>query len=81
MGAIVVINNSSGPIHVFISKYSNSNGSDEWYVLEAGKRDSWARNGWEVVAFKNGNDTNRSGRYVEVNSTVTFNNLGDIKVN
>ena len=81
MGAIIVVNNSSPAIHVFVSKYSNSNGSDEWYTIAAGKRDSWARSGWELVAFKNANDTDRAGRYVPVNSEVVFTDLAHITVN
>ena len=81
MGAIIVVNNSSAAIHVLVSKYSNSNGSDEWYTIAAGKRDSWARSGWELVAFKNANDTDRAGRYVPVNSEVVFTDLAHITVN
>ena len=81
MGAIIVVNNSSAAIHVFVSKYTNSNGSDEWYTIAAGKRDSWARSGWELVAFKNANDTDRAGTYVPVNSEVVFNDLAHIAVN
>ena len=81
MGAIIVVNNSSSAIHVFVSKYSNSNGSDEWYTIAAGKRDSWARSGWELVAFKNANDTDRAGRYVPVNSEVVFTDLAHVTVN
>ena len=81
MGAIIVVNNSSAAIHVFVSKYSNSNGSDEWYTIAAGKRDSWARSGWELVAFKNANDTDRAGKYVPVNSEVVFTDLAHIAVN
>ena len=81
MGAIIVVNNSSAAIHVFVSKYSNSNGSDEWYTIAAGKRDSWARSGWELVAFKNANDTDRAGTYVPVNSEVVFTDLAHVTVN
>ena len=81
MGAIIVVNNSPAAIHVFVSKYSNSNGSDEWYTIAAGKRDSWARSGWELVAFKNANDTDRAGKYVPVNSEVVFTDLAHVTVN
>ena len=81
MGAIIVVNNSSSAIHVFVSKYSNSNGSDEWYTIAAGKRDSWARSGWELVAFKNANDTDRAGKYVPANTEVVFTDLAHITVN
>ncbi len=81
MGAIIVVNNSSSPIQVFVSKYSNSNGNDDWFTIAAGKRDSWSRNGWELVAFKNGNDTNRAGKYVPVDTEVVFTDLAHIAVN
>ncbi|TFK94871.1 hypothetical protein K466DRAFT_593169 [Polyporus arcularius HHB13444] len=81
MGAIIVVNSSSSPVQVFVSKYSNSNGSDEWFTIAPGKRDSWARNGWELVAFKTGNDTNRAGKYVPVDTEVVFTDLAHITVN
>ncbi|RDX55353.1 hypothetical protein OH76DRAFT_1338416 [Lentinus brumalis] len=81
MGAIIVVNSSSSPIHVFVSKYSNSNGSDEWFTIAPGKRDSWSRNGWELVAFKNANDTDRAGKYVPVNTEVVFTDFARIAVN
>ncbi|KAI0356081.1 hypothetical protein OH77DRAFT_1520632 [Trametes cingulata] len=77
-GSIIVINESCGPMHVFVSKYSNKNGGDAWYTIEAGERDSWSRPGWEVVAFKDANDTHRAGVYVPTNSTVTYRGLNDI---
>ncbi|KAI9068358.1 hypothetical protein FKP32DRAFT_1561945 [Trametes sanguinea] len=80
MGSIIVINNSGTTVSVFVSKYSNDGGSDTWYVLEPGARDSWSRAGWEVVAFKNAKDTNRAGVYVPDDSTVTFTDLAHISV-
>ncbi|KAH9855363.1 hypothetical protein C2E23DRAFT_619483 [Lenzites betulinus] len=74
-GSIIVINNTSSPITLFVSKYSRPSANDNWFTLAPGARDSWARDGWELVAFKNGNDTDRGGVYVKVNSTVTFNGL------
>ena len=81
MGAIIVVNNSSAAIHVFVSKYTNSNGSDEWYTIAAGQRDTWSRSGWELVAFKNANDTDRAGKYVPANTEVVFTDLAHITVN
>jgi len=79
-GSIIVHNKSKQDIHVFVSKYSNSNGSDEWFVVKAGASDSWSRNNWEVVAFKNNDDTERAGVYVQTNVKITFGSFGDIKV-
>ncbi|OSD01514.1 hypothetical protein PYCCODRAFT_1369433 [Trametes coccinea BRFM310] len=80
MGSIIVINNSGSPISVFVSKYSNSDGSDAWFTLQPGGRDSWSRKGWELVAFKNANDTNRTGVYVPADSTVTFDDMAHVSV-
>lgn len=77
-GSIIVHNKSSGACHVFVSKYSNSSGSDDWYILQPGQRDSWSRNGWEVVAFKNGDDSFRAGLYVKKDTTVVFNGMNSI---
>ncbi|KAI0373548.1 hypothetical protein BV20DRAFT_743668 [Pilatotrama ljubarskyi] len=76
--SIIIVNGSSSTLHVFVSKYTNSNGSDAWFTVDAGKRESWSRSGWELVAFKNADDTKRAGVYVPVNSTVTYRSLGDI---
>ncbi|KAI8969780.1 hypothetical protein BD414DRAFT_255671 [Trametes punicea] len=80
MGSIIVANATSSTITVFVSKYSNSNGDDSWFNVPANTRESWDRNGWELVAFKNTNDTDRAGVYVRVESTVTFHSLSNITV-
>ncbi|KAI0807573.1 hypothetical protein C8Q74DRAFT_1228096 [Fomes fomentarius] len=80
MGSIIVINASNEEISSFISKYSNSNGDDNWFKVAAGGRDSWGRGSWELVAFKNANNTYRAGVYVPVNSTVTFHSFTNIAV-
>ncbi|KAL7277298.1 hypothetical protein ACG7TL_009154 [Trametes sanguinea] len=80
MGSIIVINNSGSPISVFVSKYSNSDGSDAWFTLQPGGRDSWSRKGWELVAFKNAKDSNRTGVYVPADSTVTFDDMAHVSV-
>ena len=79
-GGINIRNVSSGNCHVFVSKYSNAQGSDDWYQLGPGQSDTWSRSGWELVAFKNDGDTNRAGRYVLADTTVTFDGLGNITV-
>lgn len=77
-GSIIVHNATSRPCHVFVSKYSNPSGSDDWYILQAGQSDSWGRDGWELVAFMNDDDTDRGGVYVPLNTSVTYNGLHDI---
>ena len=77
-GSIIVVNASKQDVSAFVSKYSRSSADDNWFKVTAGTRDSWARDGWELVAFKNSNDTQRAGVYVPVNSTVTFHDFGNI---
>ena len=62
MGNFRIYNRTNTKIFVFISKYSNNGGCDEWYPLEAGSYDDWNRNGREVVAVKF-HDNDRSGIY------------------
>ncbi|CDO70369.1 hypothetical protein BN946_scf184999.g9 [Trametes cinnabarina] len=80
MGSIIVNNATGSTITVFVSKYSNSGGDDSWFNVPANSRESWSRNGWELVAFKNSNDTTRAGVYVPVESTVTFHSFSNISV-
>ncbi|KAI0770934.1 hypothetical protein BD413DRAFT_613466 [Trametes elegans] len=79
--SIIVHNASSGAIHAFVSKYTNDKGSDDWFTIGAGQRESWGRNqGWELVAFKNEGDTERAGVYVSVDSIVTYHSLSNTVV-
>ena len=80
MGTFTIVNNTSSAISVFVSKYTNSKGSDDWYSVPAGQAETWDRNGWELVAFKNANDSGRAGVYIHTNKTVTFNSLDNIGV-
>ncbi|KAI0642683.1 hypothetical protein C8Q79DRAFT_1013353 [Trametes meyenii] len=80
MPSIIIINKSPSAVSAFVSKYSNSNGDDSWFNLAQGARDSWNRAGWELVAFKNANDTKRAGVYVPSNAVVTFNGFDNITV-
>ncbi|KAL0565981.1 hypothetical protein V5O48_016034 [Marasmius crinis-equi] len=80
-GSIIVRNMSNQDINVFVSKYSNKSGDDNWFALKAGASDSWDRSGWELVAFKNGNDSQRAGVYIQANKSVTFRSFQDIRVN
>lgn len=80
MGSIIVINSSSSDIFAFVSKYSNSSGSDDWFKIAPGERESWNRGDWELVAFRDSNDTDRTGVYVRANSVVMFKSAKDISV-
>ncbi|KAI0670321.1 hypothetical protein C8Q78DRAFT_1079298 [Trametes maxima] len=77
---IIVSNKSSSSITLFVSKFSNPTGSDRWYTLAPGRSDSWDRSGWELVAFKNSNDTHRAGVYIHTNQEVAFFNMDHIIV-
>ncbi|KAI0666530.1 hypothetical protein C8Q78DRAFT_983646 [Trametes maxima] len=80
VSGIIVVNKSSAPISVFVSKYSNSKGDDAWFTLGPGASDTWGRSGWELVAFKNHDDSDRAGVYVHANHAVTFNSLHSITI-
>ncbi|KAI0763091.1 hypothetical protein BD413DRAFT_215211 [Trametes elegans] len=80
MGSIIVINKHSEPIQVFVSKYSDENGSDAWCTLAPLQRDVWNRSGWELVAFKVNDDNQRAGIYVQTNTAIIFHNLHTISV-
>ena len=81
MGTITVYNGSNAAISVFVSKYSNPDGYDHWYSVAPGEVENWGRDGWELVAFKNKDDSDRAGVYIRTNRTVTFKALDDIEVN
>ncbi|KAK6544805.1 hypothetical protein TWF694_001487 [Orbilia ellipsospora] len=83
MGVIRIVNETSTPVEVFVSKYNG--GDDHWFNLPAGGSDTWTREegaggGWEVAAFRDGFDTNRVGRYVRVNSKVVFKGFDEVLV-
>ncbi|KAI0822989.1 hypothetical protein BC628DRAFT_1421375 [Trametes gibbosa] len=80
MGGILVVNASSKPVHVFVSKYTNKDGTDAWYPLAPGGRDTWIRSGYEVVGFKVDTDSEQAGVYVKTNTEVTFHGLANITV-
>jgi hypothetical protein len=80
MPGIFVKNDTSSAIDCFVSKYTNKNGSDDWFTLQPGAGDTWQRNdGWELVAFRHGTD--RSGVYVKTGASIVFGGLGHIAVN
>ena len=82
MSIITVINNTPEHISTFVTKSTADNGTDTWCQLApSGGHDRWARgDGWELVAFKNADDTTHAGVYVPVNFIVTFKSLENITV-
>jgi len=87
MGAFIVANKSNQAVNVFVSKFNRKSGDDNWFKLEAGAKESWGAEGgknvWEVVAFQDPShkETVRSGRYVQVDSTIVFHSFDNIDVN
>ncbi|KAJ8092625.1 hypothetical protein PM082_006950 [Marasmius tenuissimus] len=83
MGSFIIHNKSPEfqNIQAFVSNYCGQ-GSDSWYSVKPGQRDSWGRKDgwWEIVAFKDDNDTQRAGVYCKCNSTVIFYSFDDIRV-
>ncbi|KAI0323946.1 hypothetical protein GY45DRAFT_1332089 [Cubamyces sp. BRFM 1775] len=79
-GPIIVVNNSTGSVHAFVSIYNTPNGNGSWQLIPSGVAYSWSRNDWEVVAFKNADDTKRAGVYVQVDTTVIYNSLSNLIV-
>ena len=83
---ISVTNRSKEKVWVFVSKYTKGDGSDAWYELEPGKSEQWLRaggnggKGWELVAFKNHNDSWRAGEYVHVGYHVSFHNWDQVVI-
>ncbi|EPS37183.1 hypothetical protein H072_9159 [Dactylellina haptotyla CBS 200.50] len=68
---------------VFVSKYNG--GEDTWFTLQPGGSDLWNRKegaggGWEIVAFRDGFDTTRVGRYVKVNTSIIFRSFEEVVV-
>ncbi|KAF9551421.1 hypothetical protein CPC08DRAFT_823175 [Agrocybe pediades] len=66
MTGFKVTNGSQSTIEVFISKYTNKDhGSDAWYTLQDGASDTWNRNGYEILAFKDPKTGDRRGWYLD----------------
>jgi hypothetical protein len=63
-----LVNNRSGAI-VFCCISTASGGNGDWFKLAPGENETWRRSGWETVAFKNGDDTERKGVYVNNKGT------------
>ncbi|KDQ10041.1 hypothetical protein BOTBODRAFT_36661 [Botryobasidium botryosum FD-172 SS1] len=75
-GGIVVINSSTAPVFCYVAREHQPPGGDGgWYKLGPGVYDRWDRPGgkWEVVGFRNGDDTVRGAAFARAGSTVTFN--------
>lgn len=72
---ITVCNNTDERVECFISNFATKNGSDDWYPIEAEERDSWNRShgGWEVVGFRNADDSVRAAKYLDVRKAVVVN--------
>jgi len=87
MGAFIVVNKSNQTVNVFVSKFNRKSGDDSWFPVATGEKESWGAEGgknvWEVVAFQNPShkETVRSGRYVQVDSTIVFHSFENIDVN
>ncbi|KAH6905603.1 hypothetical protein BKA70DRAFT_1107454 [Coprinopsis sp. MPI-PUGE-AT-0042] len=70
------IRNHSGisGIQVFISKYSNTNGIDDWYSVPpdfiSQQEDTWNRSRWEVVVFMDPSTGRRRGWYLNGEGTL-----------
>ena len=73
VGNYIYINKEGSPrIQAFVSKYSNPSGSEEWYNVPSEWNES-GRSCWELVAFRNKEDTHREGAYVySTNATVNI---------
>ncbi|KJA23129.1 hypothetical protein HYPSUDRAFT_86997 [Hypholoma sublateritium FD-334 SS-4] len=69
MGGTFKITDASGATDTqcFVTKYTNSGGSDDWFAIGVAEQ-SWARGpGWELVAFRNGTaDSHRRGWYLNI---------------
>lgn len=74
MSGIFKISDASGATDTqcFVSKWTNSNGSDDWFPIGVAPQ-NWSRGpGWELVAFKNTAENSRRGWYLNIpkNGTV-----------
>jgi hypothetical protein len=57
-----VINHTDRPIYASVT--TNSGGSSNWFFIKPGGQEPWKRTGWETVAIKNENDSDRKGIYI-----------------
>ncbi|KAF9265362.1 hypothetical protein L218DRAFT_957553 [Marasmius fiardii PR-910] len=78
-GYVYIRNESCETIKAFVTKLSRDSGSDRWYFVPASFNDAtlsrWNRtgHGWELISFKDANNTNRRvGFYVEVGDVTTY---------
>jgi hypothetical protein len=68
-GGFLINNRSNITISCWIS--TSSGGSNEWFRMRPGEKDTWKRSGWETIAFRNEDDTERTGIYVNNRGSLT----------
>jgi hypothetical protein len=71
-----VTNHTERPIYASVT--TNSGGSSNWFLIRPGAQESWKRVGWETVAIKNENDSDRKGIYINnqgARATIGFRGL------
>lgn len=72
MGTFRVIDGSgSTDTQCFISKYTYSEGSDNWYAIGSTPERWGLGSGWELVAFRTAADCKRRGWYVKIPEEAT----------
>lgn len=77
----MVENKSGKTVEVFVSRYSNTNGSQAWVTLKHGETDTRPRYYYELVVFREpGVDAKREGVYVAHDSHIVFNGFGAIEI-
>lgn len=80
--AFYIRNVSGQDISCFISKYTG--GDDNWFRLSSSFSDGrWGHSGWEVVVFKNADDSQRRGLYLNNRGKtvyITFRSFENIEI-
>ncbi|KAJ2991119.1 hypothetical protein HDV02_003946 [Globomyces sp. JEL0801] len=72
---ITLRNSSAHTIQVFVTKYSNSDGSDDWFELQPNAVEQWHRKNWECLVVKDRG--NRAGVYLSEGSTIRYQGQGE----
>jgi hypothetical protein len=75
---ITVINQSGQTISVFVSKYTEQDGSDDWFKIQPNAQETWKRKGWELVAISFEPNDDRQGVYIKCPATVRVYGKGSI---
>jgi len=73
-----VINQSGETISVFVSKYTEQDGSDSWFKIQPNAQETFKRKGWELVAVSFDPDDDRRGVYVKCPATVRIHSKNNI---